>query len=174
MRPKPEDDFEEWIIGERALAGALERVEAARQSTPAVEIAATEGIWWCSALEEWHKARLGEGAYYALRKEAGGVIAGMVWARNLAAHQLTIVPRFVKIAAPKIPFAESWDEDLGAAVSTGLQRVDIRWPLRDQLPAPEKPEQHGRDLEYDHHVAVRTLTETLEDALQFFAEEVWR
>lgn len=174
MRPEPEDDFQEWALGEQALAGALERVKAAGQRTPDLEIAATEGLWWCSALEDWHEARLGNAAYYALRDEVGGVVAGMVWARNLAAHRLTFVPRFIDIGEPAIPFVESWDEELGETVSVGLQWVEIRWPPRNQLPAPSSPDKHRRDLAYDQHVAGRTLAETLEEALQFFAEDVWR
>ncbi len=65
-RPDPEDDFDEWVIGERGLAGALERVAADPAAAGTVEIAATEGLWWCAALDEWHRDRLGAGRYEAI------------------------------------------------------------------------------------------------------------
>jgi hypothetical protein len=176
VRPEPEQGYEECQIGEAGLEGAIGRIDAARNATPSTEIAATEALWWCSSLDAWHQARLGVD-YFSRRGDSdyGQVVAGLVYARNLSSHQLALVPGFVDVGRPIVPFEEVWDEDLGEVVSFGLQPVEIRWQRFEKLPVPPSshPERHGRDQAYESFVAGRPLVDPLRDALMFFRSEVW-
>ena len=176
MKPDDQDGYSAWCVGETALHAAIERVRACSEDTPATEIAATEAIWWCSALDDWHRGRLGDRSYFALRSSSreGGVVRGLAYVRNLSAHQLALGPGFVTVGEPLVPFTPTWDEDLGEIVRIGLQPVEIRWRPIAELPAPERPERHRRDDAYSQCVAGRPLLDPLVDALSFFDALVWR
>jgi hypothetical protein len=173
LRPEPVDDFESWLIGEQALRAALERVRSRRNDTPHVEIAATEGLWWCAALDDWHARRIGESKYYRSRDghPQGRVVAGLIYARNLSAHQLALVPGFLDIGEPLIPFEEIREGE--GSISWGRQPVEIRWMPFERLPSPDLPERQGRDRMYAEFVGGRPLEEPLRDALAFFEDLVW-
>jgi hypothetical protein len=172
VRPEPETDYEPWLIGEQALAAAIQRIAATPEETPELEIAAIEAVWWCAALHDWHKRRVGnDTAYYEFQRSRpeGQAVEGLMYARNAAIHELALFPGFVDAGEPLQPFREESD-----GLWVGLQQIEVRWRQASTVPGFAAPaDRHGKDAFYERHVAGRPLTEPLRTALTFFREVVW-
>jgi hypothetical protein len=58
----------------------------------------------------------------------------------------------------------------GRWVETTPRLARATWRDRAELPAPGRPEKHGRDVDYDAAVAGKDAVTVLEDALSFFTD----
>jgi hypothetical protein len=160
-------------LGETGLQQALLRLKASlTQSGGEPLVALAEILTWAYSLEEWHKLRLqGLGrAYYPARDAVpdGQVVAGLIYARGLVAHQLTLVGSLI-----------TWSSQLGVpSAQPGVMQLGVgnteewRWKPLQELPAPGQPEKHGRDQLYQAHLAGRPLLEPLQAAVRFFLTTV--
>lgn len=175
-KPDPIDDADPFFIGETALANAVRRIHECHQSWPETPIAAGEALWWCSSLDDCHRARIANaGAYWSHRNasEAGKTVAGLLYARNLTGHQLVTVPGFVTVGPPLIEPTLVWDEEQQCWCRVGLEPVELRWLPLSALSRPTKPERNRRDTYYSKYVGDRRVAEPLEVALDFFSRIVW-
>jgi hypothetical protein len=118
-----------------------------------------EALNWLYSLEEWHKEELkAVGVDYYVRRDSdpdGRIVAGVVYARGLVAHQLTLVSMLVVGVFPTFfpsvfPGGEEW-----------------RWRRFLDLPPPSKKENHQRDQRYVDYVEDEPLLTILRAAERF-------
>ncbi len=132
-------------IARQGLAEAFGRIAAAT-SEDAGLIALHEALGWVYSLEEFHRHRLGDLRYYAERAqvESGEVVAGMVWVRRFAAHELAVTTRL---------------SDGFSDVMTEMFEVLV-WRDESQLP-PHRSDTYDRHLHYRNHLASAPVLDTL-------------
>jgi hypothetical protein len=117
-------------------------------------------------LEEFHRSRLTNPHYFNQRDNVdpnGPVVAGIMYARGLNVHSLTLV---ATIEAYR-PFTLGRSTLQGGDTFQG-QGVTLEWKPFAQLPKPGKKETNGRDVMYEQRVQGRDVLETFEESRQFF------
>lgn len=179
-----DDRRPEYVLGSRALEQSLARVEAAADADAVDHLAAAaECLWWLTALDEWHRRRVGDELYWPAREasEAGRTVAGLIYARNLVGHQLARVLGLVwKDSEVHVKHGGEWRRAQTMVKVDGEWQparpkvAAVRWqPLAD-LPAPDQPERHGRDEMYRQHVEGHSPTAALRLGSEFLLEEAWQ
>jgi hypothetical protein len=148
---------------EQGLRDALDRFDN-RANDPSLGdplIPFAEALNWAYSLEEWHKAQLGKvGVGYYARRNAdpdGEVVAGVIYARGLVAHQLANVGHVATL--------ERYYDDYGAY-------GNLIWRPFSELPPPGKPEKKGRDKKYKDHVQHKRLSTTMRAVERFLTSTV--
>jgi hypothetical protein len=152
---------------EEGLRAALDRLEEYINDPTAGDplIPFAEALNWLYSLEEWHKEQLravGVPDYYTRRDNDpdGRVVAGVIYARGLVAHQLATAGRLAHGVFPStfpsvFPGGLAW-----------------RWRPFSELPPPGKPETHGRDQKYRRYVEHEPVLTTMRATQRFFISTV--
>lgn len=133
---------------ERGLEGARLRMLEAQSEDEALR-ALTEALCWVYGLEEWNRHRLK--TYFGDRdsRSDGQLVAGLVWARRFAQHEL------VTTAELGDHYSDHYTDMYGMLV----------W-LQRGSPPPKSSD--NRAAFYDEHLADRTVTDTIATAQRFF------
>jgi len=166
----PEQD-----IGERGLREALQRLRDHLDSPGDPLVPFAEALAWAYALEEWHRQRLGGSTYFACRNASadGQVTAGVMYARGLTTHRLAIVGSLVTFPSRSFRMGGGGRRGGGVTIISGGGSV-WQWRRFNELPSPSKPEQHNRDVSYQHHVQNQPLLVPLQAAERFLSMEIAR
>jgi hypothetical protein len=153
---------------EQGLREALDRLDSRinDQATGDPLISLAEALNWAYSLEDWHRKKLkaaGIGDYRIRRDNGpdGGVTAGVIYARNLVAHQLTEVGALVDVYT-------------GDLYHSDIYQGAWRWRPFSQLPKPEPghEEKQGRDQKYIDHVQEEPLLDRMRDVERFLTTTV--
>jgi hypothetical protein len=161
---------DERTLGERALNEALsrlrERLNDSNIGDPMVSLA--EVLEWCYTLEEYHVKRIGRPAYEAQRSAStdGQTEAGLIYARGLFTHSLFVSGQLVT-RPPQMTYQRTGGRRGGAMMIVSGAVSAYHWKAFSDLPAPGKPERHGRDAHYQNHIAGQLLLPPLEAAVRF-------
>jgi hypothetical protein len=118
------------------------------------------------ALEESHRVKLGENAYFAVRDASaeGRTVGGMIYARGLITHR----------AATTVAVIGGRPFTVGRSMIGGRDQIEgkgvsVIWRMLAELPLPGRPERHSRDTMYDDRVAGRDVLDTFGDVDIFLA-----
>jgi len=172
--------MEQSEFGKRALRLASDRLASSSDDDERA-IAVAEAAYWVAALDEMAMSSIGTAGYYVLRSQHrfGSVVSGIVYARNLTTHQL-VAPYGVAVVPAEVHVNFDGTGLKKAKVyahfgDAGVQPAKVRfaklcWKPLDQLPAPARPERHGRDQDYERWVSGREAASVLADALTYFDE----
>lgn len=205
LRDQHEEDQQERErreYGETLLADALERLrQAAAAPSPgpgtlsAQLTAVKSALDAVDALDEHHRRRVGKHRYWRdLTGDGRGgrndhpegqAVAGHLYVRNLAHHQLVRAlhigwaPMALKMydhgSGQLIPMTmKMYDHVSSRWLLMEMRRAAVSWKPLAELPDPEQPERHGRDKCYAEHLAGRDATQTLLVAQRFLTETVWQ
>lgn len=168
-------------LGMAGLRAAIDRLRASGDDIGAAQLAVAEAAYWVAALDDVARAACAGGstAYYAARRanSRGRVVAGLIFARNLTTHQLVGTYGLTwKPAAVRVMQDGAWKEAKmkvrteGGWVEATPKVARGTWKDRAELPAPDWPEKHGREGDYDTAVAGKDAVTVLQDALSFFTD----
>lgn len=163
----------------RAQAGLTDAVEHLRQRLADSEagdplLSLDDVLDDLYALDQYHSKRL-EDAYWTQRNSSadGQTLAGLIYARGLVTHGQAEVARLVTITRKQNVHVlgrrgggrrggGSFHYSRGASTST-----ELSWRPFDDLPLPDEPERHGKDVNYQQHVAGKPVLSTVETAVGF-------
>lgn len=158
-------------LGETGLREALgrltERVRNRSKGDPVISLG--EALEWCYRLEEYHAKRLGRRAYSALRAGSndGRALAGLMYARGLFTHLLVPAAALVTLPGSRRPPLYRGRRRTMAIIQPS---TEYRFKPLSSLPAPGKPEKHGRDALYRLHLENKPIDIPMKEALHFLTQ----